>query len=208
MTKHAAPTEGPPWLFACLMFTNILFPVSPAYHWDTSDWLPSTRLPDIEEVPTYEIGEVGVALESDYYLGGFDIDSEYPPPQEEEFMSQDQLPPPLPTEEYDTSPANQPVSRESTLSGDRTPRPHFHPSQYLPPHQLPLGSAGEEFSTFTGREERLSVNASSASDVSSVPCGFEDSETGGSLDSLEDTHMHPHTQQTEVWYATANYRRS
>uniref|UniRef100_A0A671P9T6 FAT atypical cadherin 3a n=1 Tax=Sinocyclocheilus anshuiensis TaxID=1608454 RepID=A0A671P9T6_9TELE len=169
-----------------------------AYHWDTSDWLPSIRLPDIEEVPTYETGEVGVALESDYYLGGFDIDSDYPPPQEEEFMSQDQLPPPLPTEEYDTSPANQPVSRESTLSRDRKPRPHFHPSQYLPPHQLPLSSAGEEFSTFTGREERLSVNASSASDVSSAPCGFEDSETGGSLDSLEDTHMHPHTQQTEV----------
>uniref|UniRef100_A0A8C2GBS5 FAT atypical cadherin 3a n=1 Tax=Cyprinus carpio TaxID=7962 RepID=A0A8C2GBS5_CYPCA len=169
-----------------------------SYHWDTSDWLPSTRLPDIEEVPTYETGEVGVALESDYYLGGFDIDSDYPPPQEEEFMSQDQLPPPLPTEEYDTSPTNQPVSRESTLSGDRKPRPHFHPSQYLPPHQLPLGSAGEEFSTFTGREERLSINASSASDVSSAPCGFEDSETGGSLDSLEDTHMHPHTQQTEV----------
>uniref|UniRef100_A0A8C1WP23 FAT atypical cadherin 3a n=1 Tax=Cyprinus carpio TaxID=7962 RepID=A0A8C1WP23_CYPCA len=185
-------------LFAHSIFTNFLFPVSPAYHWDTSDWLPSTRLPDIEEVPTYETGEVGVALESDYYLGGFDIDSDYPPPQEEEFMSQDQLPPPLPTEEYDTSPTNQPVSRESTLSGDRKPRPHFHPSQYLPPHQLPLGSAGEEFSTFTGREERLSINASSASDVSSAPCGFEDSETGGSLDSLEDTHMHPHTQQTEV----------
>uniref|UniRef100_A0A8C1WKF5 FAT atypical cadherin 3a n=1 Tax=Cyprinus carpio TaxID=7962 RepID=A0A8C1WKF5_CYPCA len=186
------------FLFAHSIFTNFLFPVSPAYHWDTSDWLPSTRLPDIEEVPTYETGEVGVALESDYYLGGFDIDSDYPPPQEEEFMSQDQLPPPLPTEEYDTSPTNQPVSRESTLSGDRKPRPHFHPSQYLPPHQLPLGSAGEEFSTFTGREERLSINASSASDVSSAPCGFEDSETGGSLDSLEDTHMHPHTQQTEV----------
>uniref|UniRef100_A0A672QV40 Protocadherin Fat 3-like n=1 Tax=Sinocyclocheilus grahami TaxID=75366 RepID=A0A672QV40_SINGR len=169
-----------------------------SYHWDTSDWLPSIRLPDIEEVPTYETGEVGVALESDYYLGGFDIDSDYSPPQEEEFMSQDQLPPPLPTEEYDTSPANQPVSRESTLSGDRKPRPHFHPSQYLPPHQLPLGSTGEEFSTFTGREARLSINASSASDVSSAPCGFEDSETGGSLDSLEDAHMHPHTQQTEV----------
>lgn len=178
------------------MFPNVLLSVSTAYHWDTSDWLPSTRLPDIEEVPTYETPEVAVALESDYYLGGFDIDSDYPPPQEEEFMSQDQLPPPLPTEEFDTSPANQPVSRESTLSGDRKPRPHFHPSQYLPPHQLPLGSTGEEFSTFTGREERLSVNASSASSVSSAPCGFEDSETGGSLDSFED--MHPHTQQTEV----------
>ncbi|XP_057206378.1 protocadherin Fat 3a isoform X2 [Triplophysa rosa] len=167
-----------------------------AYHWDNSDWLPSTRLPDIDEVPTYETGEVGVALETDYYLGGFDVDSDYPPPHEEEFMSRDQLPPPLPTEEFDTSPANQPASRDSTLSGDRKPRPHFHPSQYLPPHQLPLGTAGEEFSTFASREERLSVNASSISDVSSTPCGFEDSETSGSLDSLEDAHLH--TQQTEV----------
>ncbi|XP_030632872.1 protocadherin Fat 3a isoform X2 [Chanos chanos] len=174
-----------------------------AYHWDTSDWLPSTRLPDIEEVPTYETGEVGVALETDYYLGGFDIDSDYPPPQEEQFLSQDQLPPPLPTEEYDTLPANRPVSTESTLSGGRRSRPQFHPSQYLPPHQLPAGAGGEEFSTFAGGEEgetlsmRLSVNASSASDVS-APCGFEDSETGGSLDSLEDSHSQPHTQQTEV----------
>ncbi|XP_051521516.1 protocadherin Fat 3-like isoform X2 [Myxocyprinus asiaticus] len=167
-----------------------------AYHWDTSDWLPSTRLPDIEEVPTYETSEVAVALESDYYLGGFDIDSDYPPPQEEEFMSQDQLPPPLPTEEYDTSLANQPTSRDSTLSGDRKPRPQFHPSQYLPPHQLPLGSAGEEFSTFSGREEHLSVNTSSVSDVSSTPCG--DSEIGGSLNSLEDAHTQLFIQQTEV----------
>nr|XP_055053279.1 protocadherin Fat 3a isoform X4 [Misgurnus anguillicaudatus] len=170
-----------------------------AYHWDTSDWLPNTRLPDLpEEVPTYETGEVGMPLETDYYLGGFDIDSDYPPPHEEEFMSQDQLPPPLPTEYDDTSPANQSASRDSTLSGDRKPRPHFHPSQYLPPHQLPLGSAGEEFSTFAGREERLSVNTSSVSDVSLTPRGIEGSETGGSLDSLEDSHSHLLTQQTEV----------
>ncbi|XP_035389998.1 protocadherin Fat 3a isoform X2 [Electrophorus electricus] len=170
---------------------------SRAYHWDTSDWLPSTRLPDIEEVPTYETGEVGVALEADYYLGGFDIDSDYTPPQEEEFLSHDQLPPPLPTEEYESIPANQPVSTQSTLSGGRGSRPNFHPSQYLPPHQLPLGSGGEEFSTFLGGDERLSVNASSASDVS-APCGFDDSETGGSLDSLEEAQMLPLTQQTEV----------
>ncbi|TRY60847.1 hypothetical protein DNTS_021639 [Danionella cerebrum] len=158
-----------------------------AYHWDTSDWLPNTHLSDIEEVPTYETGEVGVALESDYYLGGFDVDSDYPPPQEEV------LSPPLHSEEFYTS-SDQPVSRESTLSGDRKPRPHFHPSQYLPPHQLPISSTGEEFSTF--RNDRVSVNASSASSVSSAPCGFQDSETGGSLESFDD--MHEQTQQTEV----------
>uniref|UniRef100_A0AAZ3SUG1 Protocadherin Fat 3 n=1 Tax=Oncorhynchus tshawytscha TaxID=74940 RepID=A0AAZ3SUG1_ONCTS len=202
------------------------------YHWDTSDWMPNSRLSDIEEVPSYE-------LESDYYLGGYDIDSDFPPPHEEEFLTQDQLPPPLPTplEEYqghpyDTLPTTQPASKESTLSGSgsgstghhRSPRPHFHPSQYLPPHQLPQGEAGqggpggEEFSTFVGRvitsgggdmednvslNMRLSVNASSASDLS-APCGFDDSEAGGSdFDSMDELHRGgTHTvemqQQTEV----------
>uniref|UniRef100_A0A8K9WW54 FAT atypical cadherin 3a n=1 Tax=Oncorhynchus mykiss TaxID=8022 RepID=A0A8K9WW54_ONCMY len=202
------------------------------YHWDTSDWMPNSRLPDIEEVPSYE-------LESDYYLGGYDIDSDFPPPHEEEFLTQDQLPPPLPTplEEYqghpyDTLPTTQPASKESTLSGSgsgstgrhRSPRPHFHPSQYLPPHQLPQGEAGqggpggEEFSTFVGRvitsgggdmednvslNMRSSVNASSASDLS-APCGFDDSEAGGSdFDSMDELHRGgTHTvemqQQTEV----------
>ncbi|KAL7849457.1 hypothetical protein SRHO_G00210800 [Serrasalmus rhombeus] len=168
---------------------------SRAYHWDTSDWLPSTRLPDIEEVPTYEGGEVGVALESDYYLGGFDIDSDYPPPQETEFMSQEQLAPPLPAEDYDDTSVSRPVSREATLR----PRPHFHPSQYLPPHQLPLGPGGEaEFSTFVGGVERLSINTSSSASDDSAHCVFTHSETGGSLDSLDNAQMQPHTQQTEV----------
>uniref|UniRef100_A0A8C7MXZ7 FAT atypical cadherin 3a n=1 Tax=Oncorhynchus kisutch TaxID=8019 RepID=A0A8C7MXZ7_ONCKI len=203
-----------------------------AYHWDTSDWMPNSRLPDIEEVPN-------MVASSDYYLGGYDIDSDFPPPHEEEFLTQDQLPPPLPTplEEYqghpyDTLPTTQPASKESTLSGSgsgstgrhRSPRPHFHPSQYLPPHQLPQGEAGqggprgEEFSTFVGRvitsgggdmednvslNMRLSVNASSASDLS-APCGFDDSEAGGSdFDSMDELHRGgTHTvemqQQTEV----------
>uniref|UniRef100_A0A8C7JEC9 FAT atypical cadherin 3a n=1 Tax=Oncorhynchus kisutch TaxID=8019 RepID=A0A8C7JEC9_ONCKI len=214
-----------------------------AYHWDTSDWMPNSRLPDIEEVPSYEAsglrGHGDMVASSDYYLGGYDIDSDFPPPHEEEFLTQDQLPPPLPTplEEYqghpyDTLPTTQPASKESTLSGSgsgstgrhRSPRPHFHPSQYLPPHQLPQGEAGqggprgEEFSTFVGRvitsgggdmednvslNMRLSVNASSASDLS-APCGFDDSEAGGSdFDSMDELHRGgTHTvemqQQTEV----------
>uniref|UniRef100_A0A3P8YCB2 FAT atypical cadherin 3a n=1 Tax=Esox lucius TaxID=8010 RepID=A0A3P8YCB2_ESOLU len=199
-----------------------------AYHWDTSDWMPNSRLPDIEEVPSYEasggssrLGGSTRELESDYYLGGYDIDSDFPPPHEEEFLTQDQLPLPLPTplEEYqdppyDTLPAGSthPPSKESTLSGSesagrhRSPRPHFHPSQYLPPHQLPLGEVGqavEEFSIFAGGtippggseaqdntslNMRLSGNASSASDVS-APCGFDDSEAGGSdFDSMDELH--------------------
>ncbi|KAM9852765.1 protocadherin Fat 3a isoform 2-T2 [Aulostomus maculatus] len=208
-----------------------------AYHWDTSDWMPSTRLSDIEEVPGYEAGpgEAGSAqrlggstreLESDYYLGGYDIDSDYPPPHDEEFLSQDQLPPPLPTgedypEPYTPLPANLPVSKESTLSsgstGHQNARPHFHPSQYLPPHQLPFGETMHgDFSTSTSGvtprngdtddsvslNMRLSVGASSASDVS-VPCGLDDSEHGSDFDSMDElrrgvTIITDSQQQTEV----------
>ncbi|KAM7399908.1 hypothetical protein PAMP_019144 [Pampus punctatissimus] len=210
-----------------------------AYHWDTSDWMPSTRLSDIEEVPGYEAGPgsevAGSAprlggstreLESDYYLGGYDIDSDYPPPHEEEFLSQDQLPPPLPTgedysESYTPLPGNPPVSKESTLSsgssGHQHVRPHFHPSQYLPPHQLPLAEAPHgDFSTLTSEvtpgngdiedsvslNMRLSVGASSASDMS-APCGLDDSEHGSDFDSMDElrrgvTIITDSQQQTEV----------
>lgn len=210
----------------------------PAYHWDTSDWMPSTRLSDIEEVPGYEAGPssdvAGSAprhggstreLESDYYLGGYDIDSDYPPPHEE-FLSQDQLPPLLPTAEdypetYTPLPTNPPVSTESTLSSGSTgrqhARPHFHPSQYLPPHQLPLGEAphGDYSTSMSGvtpgngdtddsvsLNMRLSVGASSASDMS-APCGLDDSEHGSDFDSMDElrrgvTIITDSQQQTEV----------
>ncbi|XP_069390111.1 protocadherin Fat 3a isoform X3 [Paralichthys olivaceus] len=210
---------------------------SEAYHWDTSDWMPSTRLSDIEEVPIYETGpgsEVACSvprhggstreLESDYYLGGYDIDSDYPPPHEEEFLSQDQLPPPLPTgEDYPEPdsplPTNPPASKESTLSsgstGPQHSRPHFHPSQYLPPHQLPLGETPHgDLSTCgitpgngdtddsVSLNMRLSVGASSASDMS-APCGLDDSEHGSDFDSMDElrrgvTIITDSQQQTEV----------
>ncbi|KAM6988350.1 LOW QUALITY PROTEIN: protocadherin Fat 3-like [Tautogolabrus adspersus] len=210
-----------------------------AYHWDTSDWMPNTRLSDIEEVPVYEAAPGSEAagsaprltgstreLESDYYLGGFDIDSDYPPPHDEVFLSQDQLPPPLPTAEdypeaYMPLPANPPASKDSTLSsgstGRQNTRPHFHPSQYLPPHQLPLGEQPHgDFSTSGGgvtpgngdTEDsvslniRLSVGASSASDMS-APCGLEDSDHGSDFDSMDElrrgvTIITDSQQQTEV----------
>lgn len=219
---------------------NYLFFYCSAYHWDTSDWMPSTRLSDIEEVPGYEAGPgsevAGSApphlggntrgLESDYYLGGYDIDSEYPPPHEEEFLSQDQLPPPLPTAEdytepYTPLPSNPSVSKESTLSsgstGRQNARPQFHPSQYLPPHQLPLGEApqGEHGTSVTavtpGNGDvddtvsinmRLSLGASSASDVS-APCGLDDSEQSSDFDSMDELRLGvtittDSQQQTEV----------
>ncbi|MEJ1272768.1 hypothetical protein NN561_003622 [Cricetulus griseus] len=177
-----------------------------AYHWDTSDWMPGARLSDIEEMPNYESQDGGSAhqgstreLESDYYLGGYDIDSEYPPPHEEEFLSQDQLPPPLPEDfpdQYEALPPSQPTSLAGTMSPDCRRRPQFHPSQYLPPHPLPnetdLGGPPSncDFSTFAvsmnqgtevmGQADSVSLSlhnsrGTSSSDMS-VRCGFDDSE--------------------------------
>ncbi|XP_072332549.1 protocadherin Fat 3-like isoform X2 [Scyliorhinus torazame] len=176
-----------------------------AYHWDTSDWMPSTRLPNIEEVPHYEAADTAPAhhentrsLDADYYLGGYDIDNDFPPPQDEEFLGQDQLPPPLPEDYQDQYEIIQPPPTTSALnnlnsSGRR--RPHFHPSQYLPPHQLPTeGEAVDvqgatDYGVFpAGSNQDLekvvndnistpmltSTNASS-SDMS-MSCGFDDSE--------------------------------
>lgn len=203
--------------------------------------MPSTRLSDIEEVPGYEAGPcsdvTGSApcpggstreLESDYYLGGYDIDSDYLPPHEEEFLSEDQLPPPLPTDEdfpepYILMPAKPLVSKVSTLSsgsnGRQYARPHFHPSRYLPPHNLPLGEMPHrDYSTsvsgvYAGNGDtdnsvsvslnmHPSVGASSASDMS-APCGLNDCEDGnehGSMDELcqGGTSFTDSQQQTEV----------
>uniref|UniRef100_A0AAV2J7I2 Uncharacterized protein n=1 Tax=Knipowitschia caucasica TaxID=637954 RepID=A0AAV2J7I2_KNICA len=191
-----------------------------AYHWDTSDWMPNARLSDIEEAPVYEAipahnassssrGNPSPApglttttssssqltgsareLESDYYLGGYDIDSDYPPPQEEDLLfSRDQLPVPLPNQVAEDYPesythisnSQQASSKENTLG--------FHPSQYLPPHQLPLGDG-----TPSQSEDR-SIAASSTSDVS--VSGATDSTTSDSVERGV-TITTESQQQTEV----------
>ncbi|XP_041822090.1 protocadherin Fat 1a [Chelmon rostratus] len=75
------------------------------YHWDTSDWMPSVQLPGIQECPQYEVVESPAplysdpsAIDTDYYPGGFDIESDFPPPPED-FPANDDLPPP-PLPEY------------------------------------------------------------------------------------------------------------
>ncbi|XP_017287650.1 protocadherin Fat 3a isoform X2 [Kryptolebias marmoratus] len=211
---------------------------SEAYHWDTSDWMPSTRLSDTEEEPNYKAapgpdvgglapcpGATTNDLESDYYLGGYDVDSDYPPPHEEEFLSHDQVPPPLPTgedypEPYTPLLASLPVPKETALNSSSTrhqhARPHFHPNQYLPSHQIPTGEVPHgDFSTSMGQVSpgpgdltdsvslnmHLSVRTSSASDTS-APCGL-DSEHGSSLESIDGlrrgvTIITDSQQQTEV----------
>ncbi|KAI4815784.1 hypothetical protein KUCAC02_005911, partial [Chaenocephalus aceratus] len=147
-----------------------------------------------------------------------------------EFLSLDQLPPPLPTgeeypEAYTPLPTNPPVSKESTLSsgsaGHQQARPNFHPSQYLPPHQLPLGEAshGDLSTPMSGvtpgngdtddsvsLNMRLSVGASSTSDMS-APGGLDDSEHGSDFDSMDElrrgvTIITDSQQQTEKWHCT------
>ncbi|KAJ6664914.1 hypothetical protein lerEdw1_005886, partial [Lerista edwardsae] len=206
-----------------------------AYHWDTSDWMPSARLSDIEEVPNYETADGGSVhhgstreLETDYYLGGYDIDSDYPPPHDEEFLHQDQLPPPLPEDfpdQYEALPPSQPASMASTLSPDCRRRPQFHPSQYLPPHQFPNeidnggSQTGNELSTFGvgpgpnvenfgAMKKPLSLHNSldaSSSDVS-AGCGFDDSEVAmsdyESIEELQLDHHHIHIPFVETHHQT------
>lgn len=122
--------------------------------------MPSSKLSSFEEVPGYDArlgsGAAGTAtcpgdtaheLESDYYLGGYDIDSDCPSSHVEEFLSEDPLPPPLPTDE-DFPELYMPitsVSSDSTLSSgsNRCQNTRQHPSQNLSPHQLPPEDAAQ-----------------------------------------------------------------
>ncbi|XP_027900863.1 protocadherin Fat 3a isoform X3 [Xiphophorus couchianus] len=206
------------------------------YHWDTSDWMPSTRLPDTEEVQTFRspsdsdtvgldssLGGPTHELESDYYLGGYDVDSDYPLPHEEEFLSHEQLPPPLPGGEDCPEPctpllSNVPVSKETVqnTSSIRHPdcRPHFHPSQYLPSHQLPTGNVHHRHTT-TPVDQASPVNGDVAASLNMHPSvGTEltchlsttcvlDSEHGSNCDGLSEvrrgvTIITDSQQQTEV----------
>nr|AAO15696.1 protocadherin [Danio rerio] len=121
------------------------------YHWDTSDWMPSVQLPGIQEFPQYEVVEAPptlysdpALLDTDYYPGGYDIESDLPPPPDD-FPSHDDLPPPPPVPEYgDRYDTLQPASRglNSTPSSPggssirhRPPLPQLYSlTQFLPHH--------------------------------------------------------------------------
>ncbi|XP_062333238.1 protocadherin Fat 1a isoform X1 [Osmerus eperlanus] len=113
------------------------------YHWDTSDWMPSVQLPGIQEFPQYEVVESPAplysdpsAIDTDYYPGGYDIESDFPPPPED-FPAHEDLPPPLPEygEPYDTL-APPPTSPGGVRK--RPPLPQLYSlNQYLPQHHYP-----------------------------------------------------------------------
>ncbi|XP_066515899.1 protocadherin Fat 1a isoform X2 [Hoplias malabaricus] len=121
------------------------------YHWDTSDWMPSVQLPGIQEFPQYEVVEAPptlytdpALLDTDYYPGGYDIESDFPPPPDD-FPSQDDLPPPPPLgPEFSYDSLRSPSSRgfEGTPSSpggsavrQRPPLPQLYSlSPFLPQH--------------------------------------------------------------------------
>lgn len=144
----------------------------PAYHWDISDWVPSSKLSPFQDLPGYEArlggGAAGAAtcpadaaqeLESDYYLGGYDIDNDCPPSHVEEFLSEDPLPP-LPTDE-DLPELYMPitsVSSHSTLSSGSTraqragrgPSPNLSPPQVPPEDTSPAALGSSKTGTAAG----------------------------------------------------------
>ncbi|KAM6940342.1 protocadherin Fat 1a isoform 2-T2 [Xenentodon cancila] len=127
------------------------------YHWDTSDWMPSVQLPGIQEFPHYEIVESPAplyndpnAIDTDYYPGGFDIESDFPPPPED-FPANDDLPPPPLPEYSDRCDTLRAIGRDLDPPGSGSPgvirqRPAlpqlYSLNQYLPHHSYP-GEGGE-----------------------------------------------------------------
>uniref|UniRef100_A0A7N8X7D7 FAT atypical cadherin 1a n=1 Tax=Mastacembelus armatus TaxID=205130 RepID=A0A7N8X7D7_9TELE len=123
------------------------------YHWDTSDWMPSNQLPGIQEYPQYEVVESPSplysdpsAIDTDYYPGGLDIESDFPPPPED-FPANDDLPPPPLPEYGDRCDTLRALARDldSSAAGlgsggvrQRPALPQLYSlNQYLPQHPYP-----------------------------------------------------------------------
>ncbi|XP_077135758.1 protocadherin Fat 1 isoform X2 [Ranitomeya variabilis] len=130
---------------------------SRGYHWDTSDWMPSVQLPDIQEYPHYEVVEEPVpqytdpnAIDTDYYPGGYDIESDFPPPPED-FPLPDELPPLPPefAEQFDSMQPPREMVTIGSLGSSTKSSQRFNLNKYLPHHQYPV-SKSEPQSTTSG----------------------------------------------------------
>lgn len=200
--------------------------------------MPSSKLSSLEDVPGYEArlagggaaagaaicpGDTTHELESDYYLGGYDIDNDCPSSHVDEFLIEEPLPPPLPTDE-DFPELYMPitsVSSDSTLSSgsNRCPNARQQPSRNLSPHQLPpedipkvvssssvSGAAGKvDIRSCVSTPENLgtSAGASSPSDMSATRCRLNDCELITDLENMDDlcegvTYVTDSEQQTKV----------
>ncbi|XP_014866043.1 PREDICTED: protocadherin Fat 1-like [Poecilia mexicana] len=114
--------------------------------------MPSVQLPGIQEFPHYEVVESPApqyndpsAMDTDYYPGGFDIESDFPPPPEDFPVNDDLPPPPLPEYGDTLRSLNRELEKPgSGSSGRRRPaRPQLYSlNQYLPHHSYPSDSGG------------------------------------------------------------------
>ncbi|KAE8629739.1 hypothetical protein XENTR_v10000576 [Xenopus tropicalis] len=127
------------------------------YHWDTSDWMPSVQLPDIQEYPHYEVVEEPAphytdpnVIDTDYYPGGYDIENDFPPPPDD-FPLPDELPPLPPeyTEQYDSMQPSREMPVVGSLGSSTKSSPRYNLNKYLPRHQYPT-SMSEPQSTTSG----------------------------------------------------------
>ncbi|KAM8841936.1 protocadherin Fat 1a isoform 9-T12 [Synchiropus picturatus] len=127
---------------------------SKGYHWDTSDWMPSEQLPGIQEFPQYEVVESPAplysdqsAIDTDYYPGGFDIESDFPPPPEDFPVNDDLPPPPLP-EYADRCDTLRPRDLDHDSASGVRQRPAlpqlYSLNQYLPQHSYPSDGVDTE----------------------------------------------------------------
>lgn len=192
------------------------------YHWDTSDWMPSVQLPGIQEYPHYEAVEEPAppytdpsAIDTDYYPGGYDIESDFPPPPDD-FPAPDDLPP-LPPEysdQFDSIEPHRDMPIVGSLGSSAKSRQRFNLSQYLPHHHYPadlpdLQSAvngdsngyREPYASYTLRYEggfeepmmdnmSMSVYTSTASCSDMSACGEVESEVMMSdYESGDDSHF-------------------
>ncbi|XP_051939690.1 protocadherin Fat 1a isoform X4 [Hippocampus zosterae] len=173
------------------------------YHWDTSDWMPSVQLPGIKEFPQYELVESPPttlysdpsAMDTDYYPGGYDIESDFPPPPDD-FPSSDELPlplPPPPPPEYGDT------LRSATTDGIRR-RPAlpelYSLGQYLAPRgdgdSAPPSSTAATADFHPGRDfddMSLSLYASTASCSDMSACCEESEAMISDYESGDDSHF-------------------
>ncbi|KAJ8412621.1 hypothetical protein AAFF_G00129570 [Aldrovandia affinis] len=104
-------------------------------YWGTPDWMSSSHLLEINDVPKQESWGSNQGQEAANCLGGYDV-----------YDGNRQPPMPLPEGHYDTPPAVRPVFVESPLTGRRICA-HFHPAQF-PGKEAGQDMWGGELSTF------------------------------------------------------------
>lgn len=144
--------------------------------------MPSVQLPGIQEFPQYEVVETPAplysdpnAIDTDYYPGGFDIESDFPPPPEDFPASEDLPPPPLPEYSDTLRPLGRNVDPSSGSPGgspgirQRPALPQLYSlNKYLPQHSYASDSGEAE------GQEATATSAASTLGTAGYRRGFRD----------------------------------